>query len=119
MASKQERAAQKARALSWADRLMFLGPIETRPLFGGWCFRLDGVTFASLMPGFAFRGDQTVAKDWQGRGAVQFTYTFPKTGKVSSMPYWIFSDEALANQDVFEGLAVQALAIARQSQNKS
>lgn len=111
--SKQQRAQEKAHALGWADRLMFLGPIETRALFGGWSFRLDGVTFASLMPDFAFRGDASVARDWEGQGARQFIYTAPNTGKVTPMPYWMFRAEALEDQDHFEALAKTALHIAQ------
>ena len=112
-ATKEERARRKAEALCWADRLMFLGPIETKAMFGGWAFRLDGVTFASLMPGFSFRGDETVVKAWKAMGATQFTYTFPKTGKISHMPYWTFPLGSLDDQKKFEKLAAQSLKIAQ------
>lgn len=113
MSSKEDRIAAKTHALQWADRLMFLGPVEVKNMFGGWAFRLDGITFASLMPDFSFRGDQTVAKDWEAMGATQFTYTFPKTGRTSHMPYWAFPQNILENQEKFEDLAVQSLKIAQ------
>lgn len=117
--SKEQRAQEKAKALAWADRLMFLGPIETRPLFGGWAFRLDGITFASLMPEFSFRGDSSVSQEWEALGARQFVYTAPNTGKVTTMPYWMFDEDALQDQEAFEAMARKALSIAQKAKTSN
>ena len=113
--SKQDKAQKRAEAESWAARLMFLGPVETRAMFGGWAFRLDGVTFGSVMGGVSFRGDASVAEAWEAMGATQFSYVNKRSGKTATMPYWIFSAEALDDQAVLEDLATKALAIARRA----
>ena len=115
--SKEDKAAKRAKAEAWAARLMFLGPVETRAMFGGWAFRLDGVTFGSVMDGVSFRGDASVSEAWESMGARQFSYVNKRSGKTATMPYWIFPAEALEDQSLLEDIATKALVIARQAKS--
>ena len=51
----------------------------------------------------------------EAMGATQFSYVNKRSGKTATMPYWIFSAEALDDQAVLEDLATKALAIARRA----
>jgi DNA transformation protein len=86
-------AAERDRALEFADRLRAIGPIAVTRFFGGAGLTKDGVQFAFVIKGVLYlRADAESRPAFEALGAAPFTYvTRSKTVNVAS--YYTLPDE--------------------------
>jgi DNA transformation protein len=95
MASNQE---EREFALYAADLLQGVGPVEAKPMFGGFGLFLDGLMFGLIAERtLYFKVDSRSKEEFAARGLEPFTYV--KQNKPMQLSYWQAPDECLDNSD--------------------
>ncbi|MEW5729361.1 MAG: TfoX/Sxy family protein [Pseudomonadota bacterium] len=106
---EDEAAAELAR-----EMFAGLGAIQVRRMFGGAGIYCDGLFFALISDGDIYlKADDAFASALAGDGSRQFSWTNPKTGKVTRMGYWLLPESAIDDFELAAELGKRALGIAR------
>ncbi|CAA7626120.1 TfoX/Sxy family protein [Magnetospirillum sp. UT-4] len=109
-------ASPEDQAAAELAREMFapLGAISIRRMFGGGGIYCDGLFFALIADGDIYlKADAAFAARLTEEGSRQFTWTNPKTGKVTAMGYWRLPEAAVDDFDEAAALGREALRVAR------
>lgn len=100
-----------------ADRLVALGPVVARRMFGGHGIFLDGVMFGLVWRGtLYFKTGESNRADYEKAGSRFFTYD--RGAKRVSMSYMTVPDTALRNGAVLTQWGERAYAVARAAKAK-
>jgi DNA transformation protein len=100
-----------------ADRLVAMGPVRARRMFGGHGVFLDGVMFGIVWRGTLYfkTGDANRA-DYEKAGSAFFTYD--RGPRRVSMSYMTVPDKVLGNGATLARWGEKALAVARARKGK-
>jgi DNA transformation protein len=91
------------------EQLQLIGDFDTKKMFGGIGFFMDGIMFAMIAKGiFRFRVDQANQLDYEARGMEPYR-TKPNT---KGMPYWEVPVDVLENRDELKIWAEKAIEVA-------
>ena len=91
------------------EQLQLIGDFDTKKMFGGIGFFMDGIMFAMIAKGiFRFRVDQANQLDFEARGMEPYR-TKPNT---KGMPYWEVPVDVLENRDELKIWAEKAIEVA-------
>jgi DNA transformation protein and related proteins len=91
------------------------GPVEPKPMFGGWGLYHRGAFFALIADDALYlKTDDQSRPDFEAAGLAPFVYSM-KTGEIT-MSYFQAPDEALEDPDVMAEWARRAYAAALRAQ---
>jgi DNA transformation protein len=95
-------------------RATSLGPVEARPMFGGYGLYLDGVIFALEADGCIWlKVDDAAKPQFLASGSRAFVYR--GKNRPVEMSYWLLPDDAESDSEAFLHWTELALAAARRS----
>ena len=110
-------SSDKTLADGVVSRLVPLGPVSARRMFGGFGIYLDGAMFGLIAyDTLYFRSDERNIDVYRGAGSAPFTYN--GKGKPIEMPYWRVLDDVYADPETLLEWAESALAAARRAKAK-
>ena len=106
-------------ALYLLEQLEPLGGIQMKRMFGGVCFTQHGLAFA-IMPndGLYFVADDSTRPQYEQQGMQCFAYD-TKKGRVQVRRYFAVPEEVLADIDLLQTWARDAIQAARNTPTKS
>ncbi|WP_306117824.1 MULTISPECIES: TfoX/Sxy family protein [unclassified Roseitalea] len=95
-------------------------PVTVRRMFGGQGIYCPAGICAVVVDGaLHVKGDDVSAPRYEAAGMTRWTYTTPRTGRHSSMPYWQVPDEALDSPEAMAPWARLAMETAERAQPAS
>lgn len=100
-----------------ADRLVAMGPVRARRMFGGHGIFLDGTMFGLVWRDqLYFKTSDSNRKDYEKAGSQFFTYD--RGTKRVSMSYMTVPDKALEDGAMLARWGEKALAVARERKKR-
>ena len=94
------------------DQLSMLSDYETKNMFGGVGFFMDGLMFAMIGKGkFMLKVDDSNRSDYESKGMKAFMSSAKKKG----MPYYEVPLEILEDKDELTIWATKSIAVAREA----
>lgn len=95
-------------------RMMPLGPVEARPMFGGYGVFVDGLMFALFAGGVLyFKADPDSEPRFRAAGSTPFTYR--RKGREIALTYWRAPETCEADPEALQDWA----GIARESARRA
>jgi len=89
------------------DLMAKLPGITSRPMMSGWAIYSDGIVFAAIIGNQLYlKGTGELAETFINFGWEKFSYQ-KKTGKVTSMKYWLVPSEVIDDQEGFDAMMKQ------------
>ena len=89
------------------DLMRSLGPVQTKAMFGGHGFFLEGLMFALVADSVLYlKADEKTGNEFKARGLDAFTYT--RKGKEFKMSYYTAPEEALEDREEMNSWASKA-----------
>ena len=93
------------------DLLQFIGPVESKSMFGGFGIFLEGLMFGLVASNELYlKADAENRQDYEGLGLEAFSYA--KNGKEFKMSYYQAPEEAMENAELLSAWASSAYGAA-------